>query len=1120
MKKPKALFMIYLIIALSFSIILIAPNVKAQTKACCELTKDGEYCLYTDKSNCDPSAKIAEATCEQTAYCQIGCCYSDDDGYCYTNTPRARCEERKGTWTADSTCSIPQCKKGCCMISDQCSFITQTMCKRETSKFPGVSMIFDDSILTETECIDQCRSQEFGACVSYDKSCALTTRESCTETRQEGIHIGFHTRKLCSNPELGTNCAKQQYTECYQGKVYWFDSCGNRENIYMSNKERSYNNGYILDESRSCTAKPDDKDCGNCDYSKGTVCGSAIDVKPTYGEYICRNINCKSTTKSKASPDATGELKQHGESWCLYEAVVGYGQDPVGSRHLKVSCINGEEIIEPCADYREEFCIQTVAGGEPVTDLGSLFNLGPGYSEALCKENRFEDCASCNNLGGEERKECCEDIKTKDCLMFGPTCVPLVPPGLKFWEDIDICEQGNSICDVKWEKKATGKGKWKCTKNCHCLTGEWLMAANKKCVSVGDCGAYYNIEGEFTNEGLTITSTSGLTKLPIRLNENNVEKWENIINPPIDDDKLSKSEFALWVGGGVALWLGGTALYVVLATNIGAVGTVILKGAAEIALATKTGATVTTTSGTMGTSALSSVASFVWKGLTFQLPLPLITTPAFWVAAAYLLVEVIDLVGGTRAKRATIIVQCKPWEQPETTKDCEKCNTGLAPCSEYRCKSLGKYCEIINAGSENEKCIYMDPHDTTSPMISSAQEDYRYIETDTGYKITEEILPFTPVTLAITTNEPAKCKFTLDQGVPYKQMEIPFGETFYNYNHTITFALPSELQDPEVLKITNGGKYTLYLKCIDKAGNDNKKDYYISFQISKGPDFTPPKIELTSIENNAYIANDKEIIPLSIYLNEPSKCRWSNSDIDYTAMPNQLTCVESGFDISSVYYGLYECTTELPIEKQKTNNYFFRCMDRENNVNVESYPYTLVSTIPLKITQVEPTGMVYSANPVLKIKTIDGADDGIAFCGFSTKDDEIYNMISFLETNSTEHSQQLSYLTSGIYKYYIKCIDIAGNIDSDSTTFEVEADLIPPEIARIYKDVQQNILVIELTEKSTCEYDFESFNYEEGIAMTGLNDYIHKSSLDPENNIYYVICQDEYENQIDFKVIT
>jgi hypothetical protein len=48
---------------------------------------------------------------------------------------------------------------------------------------------------------------------------------------------------------------------------------------------------------------------------------------------------------------------------------------------------------------------------------------------------------------------------------------------------------------------------------------------------------------------------------------------------------------------------------------------------------------------------------------------------------------------------------CDPWQAPIGGDDCEKCNDGMNPCSEYRCKSLGQACGIVNKGTEDEKCV-------------------------------------------------------------------------------------------------------------------------------------------------------------------------------------------------------------------------------------------------------------------------------------------------------------------------------------------------------------------------------------------------------------------------------
>ena len=71
--KTTALFMIYLVIAISFA--LYSPQeVSAAEQACCQLTKTGKYCEYTDMDDCNPSYSIQKNVyCESLDYCRIGC---------------------------------------------------------------------------------------------------------------------------------------------------------------------------------------------------------------------------------------------------------------------------------------------------------------------------------------------------------------------------------------------------------------------------------------------------------------------------------------------------------------------------------------------------------------------------------------------------------------------------------------------------------------------------------------------------------------------------------------------------------------------------------------------------------------------------------------------------------------------------------------------------------------------------------------------------------------------------------------------------------------------------------------------------------------------------------------
>ena len=334
-KKQIALALIYLVVTISFALYM-PKEVAAQQQGCCQLTKAGEYCQFTDVNNCN--TQFAPFThCDNTDFCQPVCCADNSDGHCYTSVSKATCLSKPdATVHSDPTCEIPQCNLGCCKVGNQCSLATELQCTSTASQFPGVQMQFDPAISLETDCVDKCRGEEKGACVS-GRSCTFTSRSQCSGT--------FNINMLCSNPTLSTDCAKQQTTGCFNGDVYWYDSCGNPENIYSSNKQFSYNNGFILPENKYSLANPNDIDNGNCDYISGTICGKYKNVKPKYGDYICKDLNCYDVYENDASPNSGGD-KKHGESWCVYESEVsdepsvGPGKDVVGSRHYISRCLN------------------------------------------------------------------------------------------------------------------------------------------------------------------------------------------------------------------------------------------------------------------------------------------------------------------------------------------------------------------------------------------------------------------------------------------------------------------------------------------------------------------------------------------------------------------------------------------------------------------------------------------------------------------------------------------------------------------------------------------------------------------------------------------------------------
>ncbi|PIN80908.1 hypothetical protein COV16_00200 [Candidatus Woesearchaeota archaeon CG10_big_fil_rev_8_21_14_0_10_34_8] len=488
MKNKWILFNIVL-----FVLIFLAGSVFA-LNGCCEKTLNNEYCIETDDSNCaiESGFQFVPTTCESTSFCKLGCGYSSDRGRCFMNTPKAACEaEANCTFSETPSCDIPQCNKGCCILGDQAFYVTQVQCKKTTSLFPDVVMQFDETINTEIECIDKTKTLEEGCCVKDDNTCYFTTRGNCESVSNIVTSInatleakvGFFQNLLCSNDELNCDCAKQQKTGCVGEDLYWFDSCGNRENIYNSDRKTSYNEGLVLKEEESCIGGPYDPNCGNCNYPRGNVCGDDTEKVMPIGGQTCVSLGCKNVYEDETSPSSGGD-KKNGESWCLYDSQVGLGRDLAGSRHYRSVCINGETQVEPCKDYREEICIQGELDEEVLRNMASFLLAGADYTEAACRDNRWQDCDACNTLtnlpdkptaedttaGKKEpqalidlKMQCCNNEDVRDCYWLesgitdaGGLCVPMIPPGLKHWGDLSPSEVAGSSTTTTTTTAADG----------------------------------------------------------------------------------------------------------------------------------------------------------------------------------------------------------------------------------------------------------------------------------------------------------------------------------------------------------------------------------------------------------------------------------------------------------------------------------------------------------------------------------------------------------------------------------------------------------------------------------------------------------------------------------------
>jgi len=462
-----------LIITLILGIFLIGIISAVETSYCCEKTNSGAWCQNAPQSECNSGFRKAPTSCEATSYCKLGCCYESQEGTCMENTPQKVCETNQGVWQENVECNIPQCSLGCCLIGDQASFVTQTRCKRLSSLY-GLETNFRTDLGNEISCIASATSDVKGACVfekEYTKTCVFTTRKECVKMTGNGT-TEFHEDYLCSAEKLETVCGPTEKTTCVDGRdeVFSVDSCGNIANIYDASKikDKEYWSK-IYGKSQSCSptaSNAGSRTCGNCDYYLGSTCKKAkISQMPSYGNNICADLSC----------EFEGQTYKHGETWCANSK--GTNKTLPGSRYFRMVCYNGEVSVEPCADYRQETCIQS--------DV-------EGFKFAACRVNKWQDC------NAQAEKKDCENVEKRDCKWLNSRCVPKYTPGFNFWDvngtnTNSFCSLATTTCTVKYEKKLTG-GK-ECVENCECLGAAWTNNQKATCNAVGDCGVNTNYLG-------------------------------------------------------------------------------------------------------------------------------------------------------------------------------------------------------------------------------------------------------------------------------------------------------------------------------------------------------------------------------------------------------------------------------------------------------------------------------------------------------------------------------------------------------------------------------------------------------------------------------------------------
>jgi hypothetical protein len=1004
-KKTKSNFNLVLFIYRQLTKDML-PSVSADVLNCCSEAKNGDLCQDMAASACSQDCKVpcsVGQSCENQASCKIGCCYDKNQGLCSPQTRKVKCEIDGGIWKDSPDCNVnqvPECKLGCCVLGSETDFVTADRCALLASS-KSKNLDFRAAVTNEMECVMLSSAQEKGACLLDGGGCKINTAQECYTLTGKRVGV-FFKNALCTAGDLNTSCQKTEKTMCVDGKdeVYFQDSCGNAANIYDSTQfnNNSYWEKIILKEN-SCgngnsNGNAESKTCGNCQYTLGSKCKDykkAGANKPNKGDFICADLSCENAPANVGKKD-----RRNLESWCVYDGSIGVvpgpnkkpiSSDVVGSRHYRYSCVEGEVKVEGCQDYRNEICV------ESVNNIGS-----EKFSTAACKINQWQKCIDANSKQGGVAGACTGDACEMKNVVIDKFRVSLCTP--KYPEGFDLSPEksetsgkmGEQLCGMATrtcvkKMKQTFMGKCVCEENCACdEPGVFTQQMNDLCLSLGDCGGYVNVAGEYTDGGYKVKKVG---KIP-------GEQYKKYASP-VEGQRASPGNVSgaaianvtgignSAAGGSSGSSSGGSSAIMGLGAGAAGIGfllsqlasTVTPGGAAGLSAAMLTGSPLYGSMGPalagfgnalLGFGIGMLVGSFIAKALNLSGfgsilmsvgfgfvgisvaslmmdlgPLQFLG-PIGWIIGIILIIISL-FFGSKKCKPIVVEFTCKPWTQPIGGAKCDLCNKDpLKPCSKYKCTSLGTACQFMNEGTGKELCKAGED-DGQAPIISPWQEilneSFIYTNiTEKGFSVRAKdgkcVEVFTPILLGIKTNEASQCRVDMITQPNFESMENDFGDSnLFAYNHSMGLSIPSaeavyaELNDTNVsfkYVLDKIGNIRFYTRCRDVFGNFNPTEYIIDICTRPGPDRTAPTITKTIPENNGFVKYNTTTQDVQIYTNEPATCRYSKQDKNnYSNMENSFTC-QTGLNDAASYGWL--CSATFTNLSRGENKFYIRCKDQ------------------------------------------------------------------------------------------------------------------------------------------------------------------------------------------------
>ncbi len=519
---------------------------------------------------------------------------------------------------------------------------------------------------------------------------------------------------------------------------------------------------------------------------------------------------------------------------------------------------------------------------------------------------------------------------------------------------------------------------------------------------------------------------------------------------------------------------------------------------------------------------------------------------------------------------------------------CSTCNEDpFRICTKERCQILGDCISVAQNDAKQYACIPGKCEDLGNPIFkegtveliakgdslpSSNKADLvadQILNTQkltiVSGKIKTEINTGKPIafntriiSVNVTTDQPAKCKFILDKkNSSFSEMSDFEENDFPTYKSKASYQVAYVMLPGEISRDTN---HRIYIKCQNACGVEPTADYdqnVITFTLDKKPDELPPEIVYVDPAVGSIISSDIGYANASFWLDEQGTCKFSDASINFTIdyngskamVPfNQLSpginssvvagmcssgkCLDRNAQCARCWLKLdlskgYELINLSSEEFNETRFYhlLIRCNDVAGNIMTEDsvldYNFMTAPGYQINITMPEEGQKSFETEPEIAVTSFERTTQ----CKYKIFNQSVptdppkWNDMYFIDeafakTHQGKYNGSLEGTLAGkVYALAALCRDQYGLEARDSVTFIVLKDTIAPILVRTYHDTYTgDFLAVETDEKSTCSYSFSgcNFNFSEGVMMAGTEEYIHGTYW--KEKTYFIKCYDKWGN--------